>query len=67
MALWLVFLAAIVVGAILLVRALWARGGSDRGEGPSSPGDALRILEERYARGEIDDREFEERRRLLRS
>ncbi|MGH2655456.1 MAG: SHOCT domain-containing protein [Actinomycetota bacterium] len=65
--LWLVFLGAIVVGAILLVRALWARGGSDRREGPSSPGDALRILEERYARGEIDDREFEERRRLLRS
>jgi len=28
---------------------------------------AMEILEERYARGEIDQAEFEERRRLLRA
>jgi putative membrane protein len=63
--LWLLFLAAIVVGVLFLVRALWGRSTGDgrAGRGP----EALRILEERFARGEIDEREFEERRRLLRS
>jgi len=36
---------------------------SDRPRG----GRAMEILEERYARGEIDQAEFEERRRLLRA
>lgn len=68
---WLLFLVAIVVGAILLVRALWNRGAE-----PGSPGQraeseqrrhALSILEERYASGEIDRNEFEERRHILES
>ncbi len=66
MTLWIVLLVAIVTGAILLVRGLWNRGGPD--DGQSAPrSDALAILEERYARGEIDDEEFEERRRSLNS
>ena len=31
----------------------------------SMPSDASRILDERYARGEIDDEEYQRRRRLL--
>lgn len=54
------FVAALVVGGIVLVRKLWS--GNVPG-GDSSP---LRILEERYARGEIDRDEFNERREHLR-
>jgi putative membrane protein len=52
---------------ILIVLALrWMGGGPVRGGGGAPPGNrALDILEERYARGEIDKEEFEERRRLL--
>lgn len=56
-ALWLVVLAAFVA-IVILAYKLFAGGGS----GPSSH-DGLRILEERYARGEIDRDEYEERRR----
>lgn len=47
----------LIAGAIVLVRAL----GADR-RGRDS---ALDILRERYARGEIDQREYEERRKQL--
>ena len=60
---WLLFAALLVVGIVVLVRALTERGvGSGR-----SGSSALEILEERFARGEIDRDEFEERRRALRS
>jgi len=62
--LWVVFLALIVVGAIVLIRALW---GSDSGERRGGRDPALGVLEERFARGEIDRDEFEERRRTLTS
>ena len=57
-----VFIAAIVVGVVLLVRS------SSRDEQPPrAPGSdrALEILGERFARGEIDQAEYEERRRIL--
>lgn len=53
---------ALVVGIILLVRAL----SDGPGQGRAST-DALRVLEERYARGEIDRDEFLQRRDDLRS
>lgn len=56
------FLAALVIGGILLVRKLWAPDG-----GGGRRGSALRILEERFARGEIDHDEFNERRERLSS
>lgn len=54
---WLVVLSAMVVGLIFLVRAL-----SDRGSSRSRP---LELLEERFARGEIEREEFEEHRGAL--
>jgi len=60
---WVLFLAVIVVGVVYLVRALTDRGaGSARSASP-----AVQILEERFAHGEIDREEFEDRRRTLES
>ena len=61
---WILVIAAIVAGIVLIVRAV---RGPTTGPTDRSDGDALRILEERFARGEIDRDEFEERRRTLRS
>lgn len=63
----LLFAALVAAGVYLAVRAV--RGGDGRdttglGRVRRSAG-ALSILEERYARGEIDHDEFEERRRTL--
>lgn len=56
------FLTLIVVGVALLIR-------SSSGGGQSEPGrqtrEALDILDARFARGEIDKEEYEERRRVL--
>jgi putative membrane protein len=59
----LLFIAAAVVLVVLLVRWL----GGDGSAAPSAPrGKApLDILQERFARGEIDAKEFEARRKLL--
>ncbi len=59
----IVFIAAVVAVVVLMVRWL---GGPGRGTRPHSPRqDPLDILKERFARGEIDKEEFEERRRVL--
>ena len=59
----LLFLALLIGGAIVIVRMLINRpssgGGASRGP--------LAILEERFARGEIDEEEFRTRRDALRS
>lgn len=54
------FLSALVIGGIVLVRRLWP------GSAPGGDRSALRILEERFARGDIDRDEFNERREHLR-
>ena len=60
MLLWWVL---IILGIVLLAK--WLFRGS-QGEGSHPPGKrALEILRERYARGEIDKKEFEERKRDL--
>lgn len=54
---------AIVVVAVLMVRWLGeAPRGRATGAGQPTP---LDMLKERFARGEIDKQEFEERKRLL--
>jgi putative membrane protein len=57
---WLVFLGLIVAGIVLAVRGSWDR--EDRGPRGRS---ALEILDERFARGEIDREEYEDRKRVL--
>jgi putative membrane protein len=58
----LLFLALIIVGVVFVVRSF-----SEGGRTPSLHGGsrALDILDERFARGEIDREEYEERRRTL--
>jgi putative membrane protein len=60
--LFLVVLAAVVVASVFLIRGAWRKGQA----GETSRGRALDILEERYARGEIDRDEFNEKREHLR-
>lgn len=61
---WLLVIVVVVVSIVLLVRGLQGPARSNQSEGRAG---ALQILEERFARGEIDATEFEERRRVLRS
>ncbi len=60
----IVFLAVAVAAVVLLVR--WLGGPGHGGALHSPPGKTpLDILEERFAKGEIDKEEFEEQRRVL--
>jgi putative membrane protein len=58
----ILFVALIVAVVVLLVRWLGGQGGA--GQLPPSKS-ALDILRERFARGEIDKQEYEEKRRIL--
>lgn len=58
----LLFLALIVVGVVLVARSF---SPGDRSQQGPTDGRALDILDERFARGEIDQKEYEERRRIL--
>jgi putative membrane protein len=60
----LLLLGAIV--ALIILAARWLGGSTSGGAGSMpAPRTSLDILKERFARGEIDKQEFEERRRLL--
>lgn len=72
----LVFLAVLVIGVVLVVRALLGSQSRSSESGQNGPppavrgyegSSALHILEERYARGEIDREEFLARKRDLQS
>jgi putative membrane protein len=59
------FIAIIVAVVVLLVR--WLGGSITNTESSTpSPRDPLDILKDRFARGEIDKDDYEERRRILR-
>lgn len=59
----LVFIAGIVLVVVVVVRWLGAPGHGAAAEPPAKT--ALNILRERFARGEIDKEEFEDRKRVL--
>ena len=59
---WVLFLGLIVAGLVLIVRALAPDRRAPASDGASR---AVAVLEERYARGEIDRDEFAERREAL--
>lgn len=65
MAPMLLFWLLLIVGLVALVRYLWSGGGSSREGGTEDA--ALNLLRERFARGEIDADEFEQRKRILRA
>ena len=52
----------IIVGIVLLIRAAWARAAGEKAKNSAES-----VLRERFARGEIDPEEFQERLDLLRS
>jgi putative membrane protein len=65
---WLILFLAVLIGvAVLIVRWLASAGGGSgaSGGGPAASNKPLEILRERFARGEIDKDEFEERKRAL--
>lgn len=69
--LMVLFWSAIVAVAVMFFRN-WRGGYAAPPPGPAGPGEtgpeaAMRVLEERFARGEIDAEEFTKRRDLLRS
>ena len=61
--------ALIVAGLLVLgyVAVRWIQGGSRASQTGSDPGSwsARQILDERYARGEIDDEQYQRYRELL--
>ena len=60
--LFLLVLAAVAIASVFLIRGAWRKGQA----GGTSGDRALAILQERYARGEIDRDEFNEKREHLR-
>lgn len=59
----LLFLAIATAVVVLIVRWIWGAGKGSHPSGQDTR--ALHILKERFARGEIDANEYEERRRIL--
>lgn len=58
---WIVMVAFWIAVIVLVVWAVRSAATTGRPD----PDQALRILDERFARGEIDQQEYEERRRIL--
>jgi putative membrane protein len=63
----LLILGVLVAGAIIITRMLINRPHQQSGAGPAVSPRPIQILEERFARGEIDEEEFRSRRDALRT
>lgn len=59
---WMMFLGGLLFWVALIAFGVWAVRRFTEGRGS---GEARRILDERFARGEIDEEEFARRRRTL--
>ena len=57
---WIVWI-LLIVAIVWAVKAVWGSGNNP----PEKRKSALDILKERYARGEIDQQEFEQKRKEL--
>ena len=57
-----VFWVAVIIGLVFLVKWIVQQGKPSE---PKAKEDALEILKKRYARGEIDQEEFEQKKRDL--
>lgn len=60
---WIVFLGLIIWGVVALARGVSQPGSSDSAS--SRPDSALEVLKKRYARGEINKEEYEEKKKDL--
>lgn len=58
----LLFWGLLIVGIVMLVKCSWGSGACGKREREKA---ALDILKERYARGEIEREEFEQKKRDL--
>jgi putative membrane protein len=58
----LLFWLLIILGIVALIRWLQSQSSSDRGARSKT---SLEIIQERYARGEIDKEEYEQKKRDL--
>jgi putative membrane protein len=65
MVVWIAIVVGIIALIVLGVRWLMRNGGGDRYRPDRPTDDPMEILRQRYARGEIDDEEYERRRRML--
>ena len=63
----LAFWGLLAVLVVYVVRNLGHSREAASGAAVASPGQAMRILDERFARGEIDADEYNQRREVLRS
>lgn len=66
---WMAMIPMLLFWMVLIVAAIWAVGAlSRRGQHPEPPADpAVETVRRRYAQGEIDEAEYEERLRILNS
>ena len=60
-----VWLVLVVLGIVVLVRLLGRSQANPPTQSGAAPETALEVLKKRYARGEIDKAEFEEKKRDL--
>jgi putative membrane protein len=54
-----------ILGVVLIVVVIWALIAATTGRSRSPADDAAQILRARFARGEINEAEYEQARRLL--
>lgn len=60
---WVLMWLTIIIGGIVLIVYLIRKSSDKQYKGTSN--DAIQILQERFARGEIDEMEYKEKKRIL--